>query len=149
MINPKTTLGWLGASLGVPTWMLGLIVPIREAGSLLLQLLPRLILGAFLQDPALVELGVMPLRLIGAGIFIDGLGLILMHALFGVGAARLVMSVSVGLQWLLFLPLAWLLGPVWGLGLTAIWLAMTAYRGLQSLVLAAAWERRRWIHSRA
>ncbi len=112
-------------------------------------LMPRAILGIFLPDPALVELGVLPLRLIGLGIFIDGLGLILMHALFGVGAARLVMSVSVGLQWLLFLPLAWLLGPVWGLGLTAIWLAMTAYRGLQSLVLAMAWERRGWIHSRA
>lgn len=111
-------------------------------------LAPRAILGVFLHDPALVELGVLPLRLIGLGILVDGLGLILMHALFGVGAARLVMIVSVGLQWLLFLPLAWLLGPVWGFGLTAIWLALTGYRGLQSLLLATAWQRRNWIHAR-
>lgn len=111
-------------------------------------LLPRAILGIFMPDPALVELGVMPLRLIGAGIVVDGLGLVLMHALFGVGAARLVMTVSVGLQWLLFLPFAYLLGPVWGLGLTAIWLALTAYRALQSLALAIAWQRRRWVHIR-
>lgn len=112
-------------------------------------LMPREILGLFLHAPELVELGVTPLRLIGGGILIDGLGLILMHALFGVGAAKLVMAVSVSLQWLLFLPLAWLLGPAWGLGLTAIWLAMSAYRALQSVVLAAAWERRQWIHARA
>ncbi|HEX4872722.1 MAG TPA: MATE family efflux transporter [Nevskiaceae bacterium] len=106
---------------------------------------PELLLGLFLRDPALVALGTLPLRLIGLGILIDGLGLILMHALFGVGAARLVMGVTVGLQWGLFLPLAWLLGPVWGLGLSSIWLAMTAYRGLQSLVLAAAWQKRAWV----
>lgn len=105
---------------------------------------PQAILGLFLDQAALLELGAFPLRLIGAGIVIDGTGLVLMHALFGVGAARMVMGVSVGLQWLLFLPLAYLVGPVGGLGLSAIWLAMTAYRGLQSLVLAAIWQRRRW-----
>lgn len=112
-------------------------------------LAPQLILGLFLPDAHLVELGTWPLRLIGAGIVIDGIGLILMHALFGVGAARRVMGVSVGLQWLVFLPAAYLLGPVFGFGLTAIWLALNLYRGLQSLVLAAIWERRQWVHSRA
>jgi Na+-driven multidrug efflux pump len=105
-------------------------------------------LSIFLPEPNLVELGVVPLRLIGAGILIDGTGLILMNALFGVGAARLVMFVSVGLQWGLFLPGAWLLGPKLGFGLTAIWLALTTYRGLQSVVLAVAWQRREWIHIR-
>lgn len=110
-------------------------------------LLPRAILALFLPDPLLVEIGALPLRLAGAGIVIDGMGLVLMHALFGVGAARLVMSVSVALQWLLFLPLAYLLGPVWGFGLAAIWLAMTGYRALQALVLASVWQRRHWAHS--
>lgn len=109
-------------------------------------LMPRSILALFLPDAALVEIGSLPLRLIGAGIVIDGVGLILMQALFGVGAAKLVMGVSVGLQWLLFLPVAYLLGPVWGLGLTAIWLAMMGYRGLQTLILAAAWQKREWMH---
>lgn len=111
-------------------------------------LLPRLILAIFVPSEALIDLGERPLQLIGAGILIDGLGLVLMHALFGVGAARLVMGVSVGLQWGLFLPVAYLLGPMLGFGLTAIWLALTAYRGIQSLVLAIAWERRDWVHIR-
>lgn len=115
---------------------------------LLMLLLPRTILSIFLADAALIDLGAAPLRLIGAGIVVDGVGLILMQALFGVGASKLVMGVSVGLQWLLFLPLAYLLGPVLGFGLLAIWLAFTAYRTLQSLVLAAAWQRREWVHIR-
>lgn len=111
-------------------------------------LVPELILAIFLPDPALVALGTRPLQLIGAGILIDGVGLVLMHALFGVGASRLVMLVSIGLQWGLFLPVAWLLGPGLGLGLTSIWLAMTLYRGVQALVLAGAWQRRGWVHLR-
>jgi len=113
-----------------------------------MMLFPRAILGLFLHEPELIEIGATPLRLIGAGIVIDGTGMVLMHSLFGVGAARIVMGVSVGLQWLLFLPLAYLVGPVWGFGLTAIWLAMTGYRGLQSLLLASVWQRRRWVHMR-
>ena len=53
---------------------------------------------------------------------------------------------GIGLQWLLFLPLAYLLGPVWGLGLTSVWLAMVGYRGLQALIFVHAWQARNWVH---
>lgn len=108
-------------------------------------LLPAPVLALFLRDPALVEIGRVPLRLVGVGILLDGLGLVMMHALLGAGAARLVMLVSVGLQWLLFLPAAYLLGPVLGYGLGIIWVAMTAYRALQSAIFVAAWEKRGWV----
>ncbi len=104
------------------------------------------VLAVFLRETQLVELGRLPLQLIGLGILVDGLGLIMMHALLGAGAAGQVMKISIGFQWLLFLPLAYLLGPVLGLGLSAIWLAMTLYRGLQAGIFVAAWERRAWVH---
>jgi multidrug resistance protein, MATE family len=107
-------------------------------------LIPDPILAVFLREAALVDVGRLPLRLIGAGILLDGLGLIMMHALLGAGAVGLVMKVSVGLQWLLFLPVAWLLGPTLGFGLTVIWLAMMLYRGLQAGLFVAAWEKRGW-----
>ena len=109
-------------------------------------LLPQPILAFFLRDPLLVEIGTLPLRLVGLGILVDGLGLVLMHALLGAGATGLVMKVSVGFQWLLFLPLAYVLGPMLGLGLTAVWLCMTLYRALQSAVFVVAWQRRDWVH---
>ena len=102
------------------------------------------VLDVFLRNPELVALGHLPLLLIGLGVLLDGLGLIMMHGLLGAGASGLVMRVGIGLQWLIFLPLAFLLGPVLGLGLTTIWLAMVAYRGLQALIFTAAWQRRGW-----
>jgi len=107
-------------------------------------LLPAPILEFFLRDPRLVEIGRLPLQLVGLGILLDGLGLVMMHALLGAGATGLVMKVSVGFQWLLFLPIAYVLGPMLGLGLTAVWLGMTVYRALQSAVFMVAWERRSW-----
>ena len=37
LISAKTTLPWLLASLGAPTWIVSLLVPIRESGSLIPQ----------------------------------------------------------------------------------------------------------------
>ncbi|MEQ1438107.1 MATE family efflux transporter [Fontimonas sp. SYSU GA230001] len=106
------------------------------------------ILTLFLREPALVDLGRVPLRLVGATILLDGLGLIMMQALLGAGAARLVMWIATGFQWGLFLPAAWLLGPVLGMGLTTLWIAMGSYRLLQAIVFIFAWERRDWARLR-
>ncbi|MEC9361638.1 MAG: MATE family efflux transporter [Pseudomonadota bacterium] len=108
-------------------------------------LLPGPLLAVFVRDPVLVDIGVLPLRLVGATILLDGLGLIMMQALLGVGASRLVMLVATGMQWGLFLPIAYLLGPVLGYGLTAIWLAMGGYRLLQAGIFIVAWQRRDWV----
>lgn len=108
--------------------------------------MPGPVLLFFLRDPALVELGHLPLQLIGLGILVDGLGMIMMHALLGAGATGQVMKISVGFQWLVFLPAAWLLGPGLGYGLTAIWIGMTLYRALQAAVFVASWQRRDWVH---
>jgi putative MATE family efflux protein len=107
-------------------------------------LVPKLLLGIFLHDPALLALGSLPLRLMGMGILLDGIGLILMQALLGAGASAVVMLVSVGLQWLLFLPLAWLVGPYLGFGLLAIWLVFVGYRSLQTISFIGIWRQRRW-----
>jgi multidrug resistance protein, MATE family len=106
---------------------------------------PDRLLGLFLTDPAAIAVGRVPLQLIGLMMTLDGLGIILMQALLGAGASRQVMTISVLLQWGLFLPLVWLLGPVLGGGLTAIWLAMGGYRLLQAGLFVHAWQRRAWI----
>ncbi|MBI3171713.1 MAG: MATE family efflux transporter, partial [Hydrocarboniphaga effusa] len=56
------------------------------------------VLAVFLREPQLVELGRLPLQLIGLGILVDGLGLVMMHALLGAGAAGQVMKISIGFQ---------------------------------------------------
>ncbi len=103
-------------------------------------------LRIFVRDENLVAIGKLPLQLIGAMVLLDGLGLIMMQALLSAGASGFVMAVATGLQWGLFLPVAYLLGPVFGLGLTAIWIAMGSYRLLQTAIFTAAWQKRGWVH---
>jgi MATE family multidrug resistance protein len=76
---------------------------------------------------------------------IETLGGVLLNALLGAGASRLVMTVSVGMQWILFLPAAFVLGPVLGLGLSAVWTGQVAYRSVQALVFALIWRSRTWM----
>ena len=79
---------------------------------------------------------------------IEALGIAFMHSLLGAGDARRVMFISIGFQWLLFLPLAYLVGPVLGLGLLGIWILMGGSRALQSVTFLMAWKAGRWRHIR-
>ena len=54
------------------------------------------------------------------------------------------MMVAVSTQWLMFLPLAYLVGPVLGLGLTAIWISQGVYRTVQAGLFFRFWQSRRW-----
>ena len=105
---------------------------------------PDLFLGAFLHDPDTLALARTPMRLLAAGITLDVAGMVLMNALLGAGDARRVMVVSILLQWGVNLPLAYLLGVHLGYGLNAVWMVQIAYRGVQTLIFMAFWERGKW-----
>lgn len=137
--DPEDAHRWAWDVIRLASWVFG------SLGAVMV-LLPGPVLTVFLHDQELVAMGRLPLQLIGAGMVVDGAGLILMQALLGAGAARIVMLVGVGFQWLLFLPAAWLAGPVMGYGLVVIWLLMMAYRGLQTGVFVWVWQRRKWQH---
>lgn len=113
--------------LGIPLWMF-----------------PEQVLGAFVRDPALIELGRLPLCLTGAGMVLDAVGLVLAQALLGAGASRTVMLITLGNQWLVVLPLVWLVGPVLGGGLLEIWAVYILQRLLTSLLFAVIWQRKAW-----
>lgn len=107
-------------------------------------LLPETILSGFIHTESVLEKGRIPLMLVGIGIGFDAVGLVLMNALLGAGAARSVMLVSMSLQWLLFLPVAFLLGPYFELGLVAVWLAQMVYRAIQTVIFVRLWQARQW-----
>lgn len=107
-------------------------------------LAPDVILGIFLHDPATLELARGPLRIIAATMAFDTVGTVLMHALLGAGYNRQVMVVAIGLQWGLFLPAAYVLGPAVGGGLLAVWIAQVVYRCLQTAAFVVMWRSRRW-----
>ena len=106
-------------------------------------LVPEFLLAGFIHDPETLRLGVAPLRLIGAMMVLESIGLVLMNALLGAGAAHQVMVISVASQWLVGLPAAWLAGAYAGWGLFAVWLCFEGYRALNSLLLLTFWLRGR------
>lgn len=113
--------------LGIPMW-----------------LVPDLVSSIFIHDPDTRELARWPMRLLGLTMPIEAMGFTFMHALLGAGDARRVMMISVGSQWLLFLPLAYLFGPILGFGLFTIWLLQGGSRTLSAFLFVAMWRTRHW-----
>lgn len=113
-----------------------------------LVLVPEAILGVFLTDPETLALAKWPLRISGATMLFDAVGMVLMNALTGAGATRTVMVVSISVQWLLFLPAAFLVGPTLGHGLLGIWLCHVLWRAAQAAAFTSIWQRGRWAYVR-
>jgi MATE family multidrug resistance protein len=107
-------------------------------------LMPDPILGVFIKDPVTVDVARLPAQIMGISMALEALGMIMVNALLGAGDARRVMMTTVAMQWLVFLPMAYLAGPVLGFGLLTIWLLQGIYRGIQAGILARMWKRRRW-----
>ena len=101
LIDPKLVLSWILATLGAPAAIIGLLVPVREAGALLPQLftaghlrrLPKRkwawATGAFVQGVSALAMGVAVLTLKGAA-----LGIAIISALAVLALARSVCSVT-------------------------------------------------------
>ncbi|MCW8876182.1 MAG: MATE family efflux transporter [Kangiellaceae bacterium] len=106
--------------------------------------IPEVLLGIFLHEPEVIEIAKVPLQLVGIAIVIDAVNLVLMSSLQGAGATKITMVVGVVCQWLIFLPLAWIIGPYMGMGLTAIWLTQGLYRLFQTFWFASLWNKRQW-----
>ena len=113
--------------LGIPLW-----------------LIPDLVSSIFIHNPETRELARWPMRLVGLTMPVEAMVFVFMHALLGAGDARRVMMVGVGSQWLLFLPLAYLFGPVLGFGLFTIWLLQSGGRALSAFLYVTMWRGRHW-----
>ncbi len=113
--------------LGIPMW-----------------LLPDFVSSIFIHDPETRELARWPMRLVGLTMPIEAIAFTFMHGLLGAGDAKRVMIVGAGNQWLLFLPLAYLFGPVLGHGLLAVWILLGASRTLTASLFVLLWRGRGW-----
>ena len=59
LISAKTTLPWIMTSMGAPSWMISLLVPIRESGSLIPQLPLKRRIQHFVRRERVWRLGVL------------------------------------------------------------------------------------------
>lgn len=120
-------------------WLLLLVL------ALPMLIVPEHVLSIFFDSNALIALGTLPLQLTGVMIVVDAAALVLAQALMGAGAQRTVMLLTLGMQWLFFLPLAWWVGIGLEHGLLGIWLMQLLYRLINSLGFLWVWQRRHWL----
>ncbi len=113
--------------------------------SLPLWFCPEQIIGLFTSDERMMLEGVLPLQLTGLGIIAEATGLVLTQALLGAGASRTVMIVRFGGQWLVLLPLSWLVVNGLDYGLVAICAVQAIQRGLSSIMIAIIWQQKNWL----
>ncbi|MEC8442890.1 MAG: MATE family efflux transporter [Pseudomonadota bacterium] len=117
------------AFLGLPMWVC-----------------PELVLTLFTNDSELIAIGLWPLRILGFAIAFEVGAIILTQTLLGAGASRQVMKINLIMQWIVFLPLAWLIGPTLGLGLTGVWVLQAVQRVSLTVIYALIWRRQHWAH---
>jgi len=127
--------GWNCAAL---TFVYGAVL------SLLLIPLAHPVLGLFLTNPETRQLAYLPMVLWALMISFDTAGMVLMNAMIGAGDTRRSMWISLFWQWLFFLPLAYLVGPVLGLGLLGVWAVNSFYRVGQAVNCGKQWAGRKW-----
>ena len=111
---------------------------------LLLIPLAEPILTVFITNPQTRELAWLPMVLWALMIGFDTAGMVLMNALIGAGDTRRSMWVSLLWQWVFFLPLAWVVGPVLGWGLLGVWIVNGLYRAGQAVSCLRIWSGRKW-----
>ena len=116
------------AVLGIPFWAF-----------------PELLLSPFIHEPETLAMAVLPCRILGVMIVLNGVGYMLSSMLNGAGDVKRVMYVNLLTQYVLLLPGAWLAGPVLGYGFLGIWVVhQFGFRFGQSLIYVAMWRRGKW-----
>jgi len=121
-----------------------LTVVLLTALALPMLIVPDLVSSIFIHESTTRDLARWPMRLMGLTLPIEAVGFAFMHGMLGAGDARRVMIVSIGTQWLLFLPLAFVIGPVLGYGLIGVSIWQGVARMTQSWLFLSMWRRRGW-----
>ena len=112
---------------------------------------PRAIMSAFTDDPAVIAVGVGLLRIAALFQLFDGLQVVAIGVLRGAGDTRTSMVTSLFAYWVVGLPLAWSLCFVAELGVDGLWFGLTGGLVCAAAVLVGTWARRShgWIHGSA
>jgi putative MATE family efflux protein len=107
-------------------------------------LFPAQIVGFFTDDPQIIALGTMPLRMVGLIQPLLAATMIFAGGLRGAGDTRFPMFINGGAIWLIRLPLAYLLALILGWGLPGAWAALVLDMSLRGVLNFLRFRGGRW-----
>jgi putative MATE family efflux protein len=126
---------WLGVRMATAV----LVLP-----AAILVLAPSAVLAVFTLDQLVIETATPALQLFALAALVDALPIVLIYSLLGAGATRWVAGVQVIQQFVVMLPLAWLLAYPMGLGVLGLWIGMAGSRVLLALVAIPKFQGETW-----
>jgi putative MATE family efflux protein len=107
-------------------------------------LIPDYVLLIITTDQSIIETAVPALRIAGFAQVFYAVGVVLANGLQAAGRTVFVMKSEVIANLLIFVPLAYLLGVIFDLGLTGAWLALPIYIIIYSMVIFLKFNSERW-----
>jgi Na+-driven multidrug efflux pump len=107
-------------------------------------LFPSQIVGFFTDDPQLIALGTLPLRMVGLIQPLLAATMIFAGGLRGAGDTRFPMIINGGAIWLVRLPLAYVFALVLGWGLPGAWAALVLDMSLRGVLNFLRFRGGRW-----
>lgn len=109
-----------------------------------MQTAPAFVLSLFTPDQIVIDLAVPAVRLLALSFLIDCLPFVLIYSLVGAGATRWAAAVQLGGQYVVMLPLAWLLGLQLEAGLVGLWTALVLSRVFLGAVALRKFQGKSW-----
>jgi MATE family multidrug resistance protein len=108
-------------------------------------LIPETVIGVITTSDEVTAIARPILQIAGAAQIFYASGIVLAHALQAAGATVFVMVVEVLTHWVIFLPLALLIGVTWEKGLSGAWLALPVYIISYSGLIYAKYRGGSWL----
>lgn len=128
-----STSGWTAIALGVG---------FMAAAATVFLAIPRILIRAFTDDAAVVEVGVALLFVAAVFQLFDGLQGVTTGALRGLGDTRTAMLWNLAGHWLVGLPLGYLLCFRWQFGVVGLWWGLSTGLMICGVALIAVWTKR-------
>lgn len=110
---------------------------------------PEFILSGFIRNEEVLTIAIPAMRIAGFILIFESFANVLMHAQVSVGDSKRMLIVQSSIQWMIFLPAAYLIGPVLGYGLVGVWIAQGAYRLLIAIAMTYFWNKGLWANAEA
>lgn len=98
------------------------------------------------QDPATVECTTRYLQINAVGAISQAVNAVISGALQGAGDTKSTMWISIVSNWVVRLPLAWLLAVYVGMGADGAWIAMSASATLSAIAVVARFQSGGWVN---
>lgn len=110
---------------------------------------PRYLLGIFIREKEVIDIGVALLRIMAMYQIMDAIFINFRGALNGVGDAKFVRKMILIGGWFIMLPIAYLFTNILHFGVSGAWIGLTSYVTITGFIMCARFIKTKWLADKA